>query len=419
MAIFHLSVKTISRGKGQSAVASAAYRSGSKLYDERYKETHNYANKRFVEYSEIQLPKQAPEAYKDRATLWNAVEKAEKAKNARLAREIELALPKEISLDQQMKLVHDYVQTNFVDQGMVADWSIHNPQPDKDNPEKPANPHVHIMLTVRSIKKNGTWAPKKRSRYKLDENGQKIPLIDPKTGKQKLGARNAKQWEREYVSYNDWNDQDNVEKWHKNWAEACNVLLKPDQKIDHRSYKRQGKEQIPTQHEGHYAQALERKRPGSSWKVAQNQEIREQNRLILLLLQQWRKIEKAISELKQKIANAKNLEEERINEQLRELREFNASFSTSDGNSQATETTGRPTPTKERGTISADTEALIRQTEAQRSAETTQQRLAELERATREAERRRQGSTREQPTKAPERPIKPGYPIRKGRGREI
>ena len=101
MAIFHLSVKTISRGKGQSAVASAAYRSGSKLYDERYKETHNYANKRFVEYSEIQLPKQAPEAYKDRATLWNAVEKAEKAKNARLAREIELALPKEISLDQE------------------------------------------------------------------------------------------------------------------------------------------------------------------------------------------------------------------------------------------------------------------------------------------------------------------------------
>lgn len=412
MAIFHLSVKTISRGKGQSAVASAAYRSGSKLYDERYEETHNYANKRFVEYSEIQLPKQAPEAYKDRATLWNAVEKAEKAKNARLAREIELALPKEISLDQQMKLVHDYVQTNFVDQGMVADWSIHNPQPDKDNPEKPANPHVHIMLTVRSIKKNGTWAPKKRSRYKLDENGQKIPLIDPKTGKQKLGARNAKQWEREYVSYNDWNDQDNVEKWRKNWAEACNLLLKPDQQIDHRSYKRQGNEQIPTQHEGHYAQALERKRPGSSWKVAQNQEIREQNRLILLLLQQWRKIEKAISELKQKIVTAKNLEEERIDERLRSLEQ-----GLNDGRGLE-EASGRERQAKSRLT-SPDTEALLRQTEAQRSAETTQQRLAELERATREAQRSRQGSTREQPTKAPERPIKPQYPGNKGRGREI
>ena len=412
MAIFHLSVKTISRGKGQSAVASAAYRSGSKLYDERYEETHNYANKRFVEYSEIQLPKQAPEAYKDRATLWNAVEKAEKAKNARLAREIELALPKEISLDQQMKLVHDYVQTNFVDQGMVADWSIHNPQPDKDNPEKPANPHVHIMLTVRSIKKNGTWAPKKRSRYKLDENGQKIPLIDPKTGKQKLGARNAKQWEREYVSYNDWNDQDNVEKWRKNWAEACNLLLKPDQQIDHRSYTRQGNEQIPTQHEGHYAQALERKRPGSSWKVAQNQEIREQNRLILLLLQQWRKIEKAISELKQKIVTAKNLEEERIDERLRSLEQ-----GLNDGRGLE-EASGRERQAKSRLT-SPDTEALLRQTEAQRSAETTQQRLAELERATREAQWSRQGSTRDQPTKAPERPIKPQYPGNKGRGREI
>lgn len=417
MAIFHLSVKTISRGKGQSAVASAAYRSGTKLHDERYDETQNYTNKRFIEHSEIQLPKQAPEAYKDRATLWNAVEKAEKAKNARLAREIELALPKEISLDQQIKLVHDYVQVNFVDQGMVADWSIHNPQPDKDNPEKPANPHVHIMLTVRSIKKNGIWAPKKRSRYKLDENGQKIPIIDPKTGKQKLGARNAKQWEREYVSYNDWNDQDNVEKWRKNWAEACNVLLKPDQQIDHRSYKRQGREQIPTRHEGHYAQALERKRPGSSWKVAQNQEIREQNRLIALLLQQWRKIEKAISELKQKIATAKNLEEERINEQLRELREFNASFSTSDGNSQATETTGRPTSTEERGAISADTEALIRQTEAQRSAEAEEQRRADNERANREAQRSRQSTGGESKAKTAERPIKPGYPIRKGRGR--
>lgn len=417
MAIFHLSAKIVSRGKGQSAIASAAYRSGSKLYDERYEETQDYTKKRFIEHSEIQLPKHAPKKYLDRETLWNSVEKAERAKNSQLAREIEVALPRELTPEQRVKLVHDYVQTNFVDQGMVADWSIHNPQPDKDNPEKPANPHVHIMLTVRSIKKNGTWAPKKRSRYKLDENGQKIPLIDPKTGKQKLGARNAKQWEREYVSYNDWNDQDNVEKWRKNWAEACNVLLKPDQKIDHRSYKRQGKEQIPTQHEGHYAQALERKRPGSSWKVAQNQEIREQNRLILLLLQQWRKIEKAISELKQKIANAKNLEEERINEQLRELREFNASFSTSDGNSQATEATGRPTPTKERGTISPDTEALLRQTEAQRSAEETKQRLAELEQGTREAQRSRQSTGGESKAKTTQRAIKPQYPGNKGRGR--
>ena len=410
MAIFHLSAKIVSRGKGQSAIASAAYRSGSKLYDERYEETQDYTKKRFIEHSEIQLPKHAPKKYLDREALWNSVEKAERAKNSQLAREIEVALPRELTPEQRAKLVYDYVQTNFVDQGMVADWSIHNPQPDKDNPEKPANPHVHIMLTVRSIKKNGTWAPKKRSRYKLDENGQKIPLIDPKTGKQKLGARNAKQWEREYVSYNDWNDQDNVEKWRKNWAEACNVLLKPDQKIDHRSYKRQGKEQIPTQHEGHYAQALERKRPGSSWKVAQNQEIREQNRLILLLLQQWRKIEKAISELKQKIATAKNLEEERIDERLRSLEQ-----GLNDGRGLE-EASGRERQAKSRLT-SPDTEALIRQTEAQRSAEAEEQRRADNERANREAQRSRQSTGGKPKAKTTQRAIKPQYPGNKGRGR--
>lgn len=410
MAIFHLSAKIISRGKGQSAVASAAYRSGTKLHDERYNETQNYTNKRFIEHSEIQLPKQAPEAYKDRATLWNAVEKAEKAKNAQLAREIELALPKELSFDQQVKLVHDYVQTNFVDQGMVADWSIHNPQPDKDNPEKPANPHAHIMLTVRSLRSNGSWAPKQKTTYKLDQNGQKVPQIDPKTGKQKIGSKGRRMWQRITVAYNDWNDQDNVEKWRKNWAEACNLLLKPDQQIDHRSYKRQGKEQIPTQYEGHYAQALERKRPGSSWKVAQNQEIREQNRLILLLLQQWRKIEKAISELKQKIATAKNLEEERIDERLRSLEQ-----GLNDGRGLE-EASGRERQAKSRLT-SPDTEALLRQTEAQRSAETTQQRLAELERATREAQRSRQSTGGESKAKTTQRAIKPQYPGNKGRGR--
>ena len=97
MAIFHLSAKIISRGKGQSAIASAAYRSGDKLHDERYDETQDYTNKRFIEHSEIQLPENAPAKYQDRATLWNSVEKAEKAKNSQLAREIEIALPRELT----------------------------------------------------------------------------------------------------------------------------------------------------------------------------------------------------------------------------------------------------------------------------------------------------------------------------------
>ena len=192
MAIFHLSVKIISRSKGQSAIASAAYRSGDKLHDERYDENQDYTNKRFIEHSEIQLPENAPQKYLDRATLWNSVEKAEKAKNAQLAREVELALPRELSAEQRIKLVHDYVQKSFVNQGMIADWSIHNPQPDKDNPNKPANPHAHIMLTMRSLRSNGSWAPKQKSTYVLDKNGQKVPAIDSKTGKQKIGARGRK-----------------------------------------------------------------------------------------------------------------------------------------------------------------------------------------------------------------------------------
>lgn len=412
LAIFHLSAKIISRGKGQSAIASAAYRSGDKLHDERYDETQDYSHKRFIEHSEIQLPENAPAKYQDRATLWNSVEKAERAKNAQLAREIEVALPRELTPEQRIKLVHDYVQKTFVDKGMIADWSIHNPQPDKDNPDRPENPHAHIMLTLRSLRSNGSWAPKKTSHYELDENGQKVPVIDSETGKQKLGKRNQKIWKRVITPTNDWNNPKSVETWRAEWSKACNRYLAPDKQIDHRSFERQGIDRIPTEHEGHYAQELERKHPGSSWKVARNNEIREQNRLRDLLIQQWRKIEKAINQLKQRIAKAKNLEEERINERLKRLKQGL-------NNGRGMEKPSGENRQAEHGLTSPDTEALIRQTEAQRSAETAQQRLAELERASREAERSGQGHSRKQPAKTPERPIEPQYPIYKNRGREI
>ena len=274
MAIFHLSVKIISRSKGQSAIASAAYRSGDKLHDERYDENQDYTNKRFIEHSEIQLPENAPQKFLDRATLWNSVEKAEKAKNAQLAREVELALPRELSAEQRIKLVHDYVQKNFVNQGMIADWSIHNPQPDKDNPNKPANPHAHIMLTMRSLRSNGSWAPKQKSTYVLDKNGQKVPAIDSKTGKQKIGARGRKMWKRTTVAYNRWNDPQNVEKWREAWSKEVNQYLAPEKQIDHRSYKRQGKEQIPTIHEGYVARKMEREAAGSSERASFNQIVK-------------------------------------------------------------------------------------------------------------------------------------------------
>ena len=297
MAIFHLSAKIISRGKGQSAIASAAYRSGNKLHDERYDETQDYTNKRFIEHSEIQLPENAPAKYQDRATLWNSVEKAEKAKNSQLAREIEIALPRELTPEQRIKLVHDYVQKTFVDKGMVADWSIHNPQPDKDNPKKPANPHAHIMLTLRSLRSNGSWAPKKTSHYELDENGQKVPVIDPETGKQKLGAKNQKIWKRVITPTNDWNNPKNVEKWRAEWAKTCNKCLAPDHQIDHRSYKRQGKKQIPTIHEGYVARKMEREAAGSSERASFNQIVKYINNELKSLRKQIRGIIREIRNL--------------------------------------------------------------------------------------------------------------------------
>lgn len=277
MAIFHLQAKMISRGKNQSVVAAAAYQSGEKLFDERSEKTKRYNKGREIKYSEIMLPEYAPEKYSNREKLWNAVEKSERSKSAQLARRIVVALPKELDRDSQIELLKTYTQQNFVDQGMIADVALH----DKND----GNPHAHILLTVRALKKNGKWAPKRKTAYKLDDNGNKIPIIDPETGKQKLGARNRKLWEREDVPYTDWNNQENVEKWRKNWAEATNQYLKAlgVSEIDHRSYERiaaeNGEEMpLPTNHEGYYARKLEKIAPGSSWKVARNRKVKLANK---------------------------------------------------------------------------------------------------------------------------------------------
>ncbi|MEY8736506.1 MobQ family relaxase [Lactobacillus sp. AN1001] len=380
MAIYHLSVKIISRGKGQSAIASAAYRAGECLYDERYDKTKDFRNKRGIEYSKIQLPSDAPLKYLDRETLWNAVERAEKQANAQLSREIEVALPRELDLTQQKTLLRDYIQENFVSEGMCADWSIHD--------KKDGNPHAHIMLTVRSIKKNGTWAPKRKSAYKLDKNGNRIPVIDPETGKQKLGARNSKQWERTSVSYNNWNDKKMVELWRKNWAISCNKVLTKENQIDHRSYKKQGKEQIPTRHEGYYARKLEKEKPGSSELVNYNKQVKESNKYLQLLLLEWQKIEKIISKLKQQLQKEKNLERERIQNVLRRAGKAIEK-------SRGVITTARRTSVDDTNTTNSDTEAFIGETRAtQRNIEAKRKR-AELEREKQNAEQCRSNSKKQ------------------------
>ena len=250
MAIYHCSIKIIGRSSGKSAVASSAYRSGENLMDDRTGLVHDFTKKRGVVFTEVALPAHAPPEYADRNVLWNAVEKAEKKSNAQLAREIEVALPKEISSECQIEIVRRYVQENFISVGMCADWALHD--------KADGNPHAHIMLTMRGIKPDGSWAQKEKKIYALDEEGNRIPLIDPATGKQKLGKRNEKLWKRITVEPNDWNDHSKAEAWRKSWAYICNEYLSLDQQIDHRSYKRQELDLEPTIHEGYRARKMEK-----------------------------------------------------------------------------------------------------------------------------------------------------------------
>lgn len=235
-------------------------------------------------HREILLPDYAPKEYLDRLTLWESVTKIEKKSNAQLAREVEIALPVEFSRELQLAVVREYVRINFVSKGMCADVAIH----DRGN----GNPHAHILLTTRPIKADGTWGAKEKKDYARDETGNRIPLIDKKTGKQKLGKRNEKLWKRITVQANDWNDRGNVEKWRKSWAEICNRYLSVEQQIDHRSYERQGLPIEPTVHEGFRARKMEQ-RGGVSDRCQYNRIVKQLNHVT----KQWFQTMKALHQI--------------------------------------------------------------------------------------------------------------------------
>jgi len=242
MAIFHCSIKIISRNKGRSAVAASAYRAGECIKNEYDGYTHNYTTKKDVIHKEILLPDNAPERYKDRATLWNAVEKIEGNRNAQLAREIEFSLPVELSMEQNTTLAHEYVKKHFVDKGMIADVCVH-----KSNDG--TNPHCHVMLSLRPIEQDGSWGAKSRKEYILDDNGERIRLP-------------SGEYKSRKVYTVDWNDQTKAEEWRKGWADILNKHLEQNgitERVDHRSYERQGNGLIPTIHMGVSASQMERK----------------------------------------------------------------------------------------------------------------------------------------------------------------
>lgn len=261
---FHFNISMISRGKSKSAVASAAYISCEKIKNEWDGEVHDYHNKKGLLHSQIYLPENIPKELQDRSFLWNSVELNEKASNAQLARNFIIALPKELSFEENKKLITDFIQENFVSKGMIADLAIHDRTSEDNN-----NIHAHIMTTLRPVNEKGEWQAKSKKEYILDENGEKVKL---KSGNYKTRK----------VELTDWNDKGNAEKWRENFASLCNQYLEKnhqEKRVDHRSYKRQGIEEIPTIHMGASASALEKKGIETD-KGNINREIKKHNSLV-------------------------------------------------------------------------------------------------------------------------------------------
>lgn len=231
MAIYHLSAQVISRKAGRSSTAASAYRAGEKIEDRRTGETFDYTRKGGVYGAGILAPAGAPSWATDRTELWNQVEFAENRKDAQVCREIDVALPVELDAEQRVEAVRAFVQSQFVDQGMIADVAFH----DFDS----HNPHAHIMLTMRDVGPDG------------------------------FGKKNRS-----------WNQRELVTHWRKAWESHANAALARagvDSRIDHRSYEAQGLDWEPTQHMGPAVAGMERRKPHSTRVGRENREIEERN----------------------------------------------------------------------------------------------------------------------------------------------
>ena len=320
MAIYHMEAKVVSRGSGRSAVAASAYMSCSRMYNDYDGIQHDYTRKHGLIYQEVMLPPMAPPEWKDREQLWNAVEAAEKTKDSRLAREFVVALPIELNTDSNISLLQDFIQKNFVDLGMCADFAIH----DTDG----HNPHAHILLTVRPLNENGTWQYKTEKEYLCIKDGKEKGFTAAEfkkaqkegwekqyryqAGKKKIyltpSAALEKGYERvdkhpkstRYGRQNPiserWNSEEQICLWREKWAEAVNKMLSQNQihaSIDHRSFADQGITEQPTIHEGYIAQNMEKKGIISD-RCEINRQIRADNKMLRELKAQVAKLAQAV-----------------------------------------------------------------------------------------------------------------------------
>lgn len=237
-----MNIAKISKSNGKSAVNSSAYQRREKFKNHRTNETYDYLNYKKNEktFSKVLLPNNAPTEWENAEKLWNEVEKIEKNSNALFARRVIVALPLELSAEENISLVESYCKDTFVSKGMACDYSIHFDD---------GNPHCHILLTTRPIEKNGNWGTKEKKVYKLDESGNKIPLLD-EDGNQKVAKDGRKLWKRERVERFYPNNKI-AEEWRVKWANTCNKWLTIENQIDNRSYKRQGLDIEPQIHTGY------------------------------------------------------------------------------------------------------------------------------------------------------------------------
>ena len=316
IAIYHFEAKMISRGTGRSVVAAAAYASCSKIYNDYDGMMHDYTRKHGCVYSEIFLPSNAPPEWQDRTELWNAVEAAEKAKDSRLARELIVALPVEIGLDEWKAILKDFISKQCVNKGMCADVSIH----DTDG----HNPHAHILLTMRPIDDKGKWQAKtqkeylckrgdeergftaaefktaqadgweKQYQYKVDKNKLYMTPTEAEQQGYERVSKNPKstRYGRQNPICAEWNSEEQVLRWRKAWEGVTNKALEQnsiDARVDCRSFKECGIDEQPTIHEGVSAHIIEQ-RGGVSERCEMNRQIKADNALLLEIKKQIKKL---------------------------------------------------------------------------------------------------------------------------------
>lgn len=332
MAIYHLEAKVISRGSGRSAIAASAYMSCSRIYNDYDGIQHDYTRKHGLIHQEVLLPPMAPSEWADREKLWNAVECCEKAKDSRLAREFVVALPVELGKDAWINLLHQFINKEFVNVGMCADFSIH----DTDG----HNPHAHIMLTIRPLNENGTWQHKTEKEYLCCKDGieqgftaaefkeaqkegwekqylykiGKKKIYMPPSAAQVHGYERAGKYPkstkfgRENLISKQWNSEEQLLVWRAGWEEVVNRELKNHDinvRIDHRSFADQGITEQPTIHEGYIARKIA-KNSLSSERCEINRQIQADNKLLREIKRQIEKLTQAVT--KSISAIAKTLE---------------------------------------------------------------------------------------------------------------